>query len=102
MGFPPPPSGPEPGVSASPGSFDAGTTTKTIALPCGINISIPIPNISFTLPSLALILPALPSIGFSLKLSCDLSNPIDITGGISFGGGRKSNAPPDPDNDDSN
>ena len=109
MGFPPPPNFPSPGpapeapagisgsVSAS-ATFGAPTTKATI---CGF--SFPIPPIltltfgielSITLPNFP---PAFPLPWIKLVLSCDPNDPIDISGGIGFGGGRASNAEPDPD-----
>lgn len=62
-------------------------------------------KLSLKLPSfsLAIFLPfAFPpsltlAFNFNLQLNCDLSNPIDLSGGLAFGGGRIVCADPDPD-----
>lgn len=89
------------------GSVTAPSLTfgaAAVSLPCGINISIPIPSIGDILANIALNLPTLTlkfALPFKFELSCDLSNPIDITADIPFGGGRVAcfNASPD-DHDD--
>jgi hypothetical protein len=41
--------------------------------------------------------PPFPTFSFSLGLSCDLSNPINVTAGVKFGGGRKATGQTYPD-----
>jgi hypothetical protein len=74
-------------------------------LPCGFTIALPKIVLGLNLGLLLKLLLGLqlPSFFFAFSISCDLSNPINITAGLSlpFGGGRVPNAPPDPDLDDS-
>lgn len=85
-----------------PASGSVGFPGATVSLPCGFSIGLPAFGFGFQLPSLAFLLPG---IFAAFKLSCDLSNPVNITAGMtgaaaSFGGGRPNTAPPDPDLDD--
>jgi len=67
--------------------FDGGSFK--VASVCDITIKLPkfpLPPV-FVLPPIPFP-PPLPIPKFSFGLSCDLKNPIDITAGISFGGGR--------------
>ncbi len=110
MGFPPPPAGPDPSLpvpAAPPGfgpSVGAGVTTPpTAAQLCGFKFP---PTVffkfGFVLPPLPFQFPPpLPKVHVGLALNCDLSNPLSVSAGVSFGGGRASNAPADPDLDDS-
>ena len=117
MGSPPPDDAPAPidtsnaadsscsssnGVSGSAGGnigLDVGSTH--VATICGFSIDIPSLKFSISLFLALLIAFAIPfDFHLSFKLSCDLSNPIDISGGLSWAGGRCSNAPPDPDDDE--
>jgi len=41
--------------------------------------------------------PPLPFFSFSLSLNCDLNNPLSISGGLQWGGGRVASFDPDPD-----
>jgi hypothetical protein len=80
----------------------AGFPGVSISLPCGISLSLP----PFSISAVLSFLLNLPGIFFAFKLSCDLSNPINISAGLSgsagsFGGGRANSAPPDPDLNDS-
>lgn len=74
----------KPGVSVSFGAVGS----KTVASVCGFDFpfpTIPFPpafNLPFTFP------PKLPTIKFALKLTCNPRDPIDITAGIAYGGGR--------------
>jgi hypothetical protein len=100
MGSPPPQDYP-PSVSADASlDFPPGPTATicgySLALPrfkFGLSLFIKLP---FAFP------PAIPFPFLAFKLSCDPSNPVDITAGLKqpFGGGRTYNAPPDPDLDD--
>jgi hypothetical protein len=72
------------------------------ALPCGFALpALPKFKFGFTLPPLPFP-PNIPLPFIAFKLSCNLSSPIDVTGGLKlpFGGGRVNNAPPDPDLDE--
>lgn len=63
---------------------------------CQLKIQLPSISFKFKLPSLNLPFPPpLPSFGF--KLSCDPSKPIDVSVGLSFGGGRVACMDPSPD-----
>lgn len=53
-------------------------------------------SFGFNLPSIAFP-PALPSLNLAFSLSCDLANPVKVDADLKFGGGRASNADPDPD-----
>lgn len=65
----------QPGVNAGIGK---GAVVASI---CGLSIVLPTFTFGFTLPPFpALPIFTLPS--FSFKLSCDLKNPIDITGNL--------------------
>jgi hypothetical protein len=96
MGFPPPPAGPPP---AAPGaSVDAGLAdSPTAASLCGFKFP---PEIffkfGFKLPSINFP-PPLPIPHIQLALNCDLNNPLSVDAGLSYGGGRSSNADPNPD-----
>jgi len=99
MGFAPAPPGPPP---AAPGaSITVGMSTPTlpaIAI-CGLLFKFP-PAIffsfGFTLPTIPFP-PKIPLPYISLSLNCNLSNPLNVSAGLSYGGGRQSNADPDPD-----
>jgi hypothetical protein len=76
----------KPELNASPCEF----TFKLPSFTFGVNIpAIPFPPFAIPIPHLR------------LALSCDLSNPIDISASVSSGGGRVSNGDPSPDADDS-
>jgi hypothetical protein len=94
VGSPPPESFPSPSPTAG---TKFGTPAETLALPCGITLAIPpfVLGVSLTLPFQ--FPPALPTLNLHFKLSCDPTNPLDVTGGLAWGAGRTSNAPPDPD-----
>ncbi len=79
-------------------SVDFGKVgAKTVASVCGFELQIPtIPfppalNINFKFP------PALPKIKFGYALTCDPKDPIDITAGLGWGGGRLSCSDESPD-----
>lgn len=77
-------------------SFNAPEVNAQI---CGFSIRLPKFSISFLLPAINFP-PKLPIPRFSLQLTCDPSNPIDVSAGLGYGGGRTSNADPDPDASD--
>ena len=74
---------------------------EVVASICGFSLKIPdiFPPISINLPSLEDLLPKLPFPKLSFALSCDPNNPIDITAGLEFGGGRLPCQLPDQDNE---
>lgn len=76
--------------------------TKPDVQASGCTLSFKLPSFSFGfLLNLPPFPPPIPIPHLRLALSCDLSNPIDVSAGIDFGGGRTSNAPKSPDDDDS-
>lgn len=70
------------------------------ANPCEFSVSLPsLPSLSISIPSISL--PSLlPTFNLSLALSCNLDKPIDVSGGLSYGGGREAEFDPDPDDSD--
>jgi hypothetical protein len=62
-----------------------------------------LPNFTFGLkiPPFPPFPPPIPFPRFRLAISCDLSNPVDVSASIEPGGGRTSNADPSPDDDES-
>lgn len=101
MGSPPPENFPPPTVPTLGASF--ATPSATVALPCGLSASIPSwllkLGISISLPFA--FPPAFPKLNLRFKLTCDPNNPVDVSGGLSWGAGRASNVPPDPDDHES-
>ena len=100
MGSPPPPDAPsleEQDTVATNAQFSPGPPAASL---CGFVIpflsiffNINLPGIPFPI--------GLPTISILIGLNCSLSNPIDISGGVSYGGGRIASFDPDPDlNDD--
>lgn len=95
MGFPPPPAGPPPAAqqaAAVSAGFSAGPPVVSL---CGFTLPSFVFSIKFNLPSIFPL--PLPSFHFSIGLNCSLTNPLDISGGVSFGGGRVPTYDPDPD-----
>jgi|SRR5208282_410025 len=86
--FPAPPAG-GPSVAFPP------SPTASV---CGLSLGLPKFTLGFKLPSLSFP-PAIPIPFIAFKLSCNPTNPVDVTAGLKlpFGGGRPNNAPPDPD-----
>lgn len=76
------------------------TAPKVNASPCNFSLTLPKFTFGFVLPAFSFP-PPIPFPRLRLKLSCDLSNPVDISADFGPGGGRKSNADPSPDADDS-
>lgn len=70
------------------------------ASPCNFSFKLPSFSFGFTLPPIPFP-PPLPIPRFRLAISCDLHNPIDVSAGIDFGGGRVAQSDPSPDDDDS-
>lgn len=94
MGSPPPENFPPPAAASSGDSFAAPAAT---AGTCGISLAPPrfVFGVSLALPFA--FPPKPPSLNLSFKLSCDPTNPVDVSGGLAWGAGRESNVPPDPD-----
>lgn len=97
MGSPPPPDSPSPeqqdasaveaGFKQGPAVGDlCGFKLPSLIFEFGLNLDLP-----FAFP------PTIPIPKISLGLTCDLTNPIDVTAGIAYGGGRKATFDPDPD-----
>jgi hypothetical protein len=81
---------------------DASFTKPELnASPCEFKFKLPKFSFGLQLPGFKFPPFDLPIPHFKLTLSCDLSNPIDLTASIEPGGGRKSNNDPSPDDDDS-
>jgi hypothetical protein len=84
-------------------SVGTSLSVPPVTLPCGFTLALPKLTLGFSLKNLLKLLGLkIPSFFFAFSLSCDLSNPVNISAGLSlpFGGGRKPNAPPDPDLND--
>lgn len=71
------------------------------ANPCEFKLKLPSFTFGLVLPPIKFPPFDIPIPRFKLSLSCDLSNPIDVSAGLEFGGGRASNNDPSPDDDDS-
>jgi hypothetical protein len=80
-------------------SADAGfQDSKPAATLCGFKIPLPYLKFLINLPSISLNLPPFPpKIKISLGINCSLSNPVDFSAGLSWGGGRQGSFEPDPD-----
>jgi len=78
---------------------DFNTPAAEISGPCGLSLKIPSFSFGFTLPTLSFP-PAIPIPVFGFTLSCDPHDPIDLTAGLDYGGGRTPNHDPDPDAED--
>lgn len=98
MGTPPQPSGPAPGVTADVGLPPSPSATDL----CGFKFPPTLQfKIGFSLPSGGIQFPPqLPVPHLALALNCNASNPLSVNAGIAWGGGRKPNAPPDPDSEE--
>ncbi len=75
------------------------TPGATVSLPCGISVALPTWILGVPIPPSISFPPTFPpfSLSFHFRLSCDPTNPVSVTSGVPWGGGRTSNAPPDPD-----
>lgn len=96
MGYSPPPDAPHPDVQDAVKLVAGFAPGPPVASLCGFKL----PTFLFIL---ALLLPAfkfppftIPSFNFSLSLNCDLSNPLNLTADVAWGGGRVANYDPDP------
>lgn len=79
-------------------SVDAGFTKPEVeASLCNFKLKLPKFSLSFVLPDITILLPKIPIPFFHFAISCDLSQPIDISAGLSSGGGRQANFVADPD-----
>jgi hypothetical protein len=93
MGSPPPLDAPSPDVQDAAG-VDAGFSKGPPAAElCGFALPSLNFHFGFRLPGLGFP-PPLPSPFLALGLSCDANNPIDISGGVKWGGGRVGQADP--------
>lgn len=95
-GSPPPPDAPsveDQNLISAGASFEPGPPALSL---CGF--ALPTFRLAFTLklPNLPFP-PPLPFFNFSLSLNCDLSNPLSVSGGLSYGGGRVASFDSDPD-----
>lgn len=66
---------------------------------CGFKLALTIPGLSFNLPPIAFPprIDLLISFELALGINCLTENPLNVTGEVKFGGGRKPNVDPDPD-----
>jgi hypothetical protein len=97
MGSPPPPNYPSPSASASVDVVPAAPAATI----CGFAIGIPRLKFGLSISLAGLgFPPELPIPWLSLKLTCSLSDPVDVSGGLAFGGGRPVNSEPDPDDNE--
>lgn len=71
------------------------------ASPCNFSFTLPSFTFGINLPPFKFPPFELPIPRFKLMISCDLSKPVDVSAGVSFGGGRASNNDPCPDDDES-
>ncbi len=96
MGTAPPPDGPPPAQQqqiAADASFQAG---PPVAQLCGFKLPSLQFSFGFTLPPINFP-PKLPSLQAAIGLNCDTDNPLDISAGLDWGGGRVGTQDPDPD-----
>ena len=96
MGTAPPPDGPAPAAQQQQAQAAIFQLGPPVASLCGfklptLSINLSLPPVS--LPSLPFP-PKLPTFKLSIGINCASSNPLDISGGIAWGGGRVSNADP--------
>ena len=79
-----------------------GATTSTT---CGLSLALPKWTLGVSLPPLPIAFPPkFPPFSLSgfFKLSCDPTQPVTVTDNVPWGGGRESNAPPNPDDNEDN
>lgn len=97
MGMPPAPDLPLPDVQDAAGielGFALGPPAVSI---CGFALPLPSILLGIVLPSPLPIPPPIPIPKLAIGLNCSLDNPLDISAGIAFGGGRVGASDPDPD-----
>jgi hypothetical protein len=81
---------------------EAGFTKPELnASPCEFQFKLPSFSFGLIIPPFKFPPFDIPIPRFKLALSCDLSNPIDVSVGLDFGGGRVATFDPNPDDDDS-
>jgi hypothetical protein len=85
-------------MAGASASFSAPTIN---ASPCNFSFKLPKFTFGFVLPPFKFPPFDIPIPHFKLAISCDLSQPLDVSAGLSFGGGRKPNGDPSPDDDNS-
>lgn len=96
MGTPPQPAGPAPTAGGPSVDFPPSPSAQDLCgfkFPPGLNFTL-----GFSLPTGGIAFPPkiqLPHLG--LALNCQSSNPLAVNANVPYGGGRKPNAPPDPD-----
>ena len=76
--------------------FDGPTLN---ASPCNFQIGLPRFSFGFQLPSISFP-PPIPFPKFAFELSCSLDQPVNVSAGLEYGGGRQPAFDPDPDNED--
>jgi hypothetical protein len=115
MGFPPPVNAPPPpNLTLGVSTPDLDAILPSVAIP-GVDFSVGLPVspnaltlCGFTFPPAIFFdfgfslggfefPPKLPVLTLGLSINCSLSNPLSVSAGIKWGGGRASNAPSDPD-----
>jgi hypothetical protein len=72
---------------------------EEIALPCGLSFKVPTFLFGFTLPTIAFP-PPIPIPVFGFSLSCNPTDPINITAGLDYGGSRTPRYEQSPDETD--
>ena len=107
-GVPPPPDLPSPSASVDPNALIPSIPDVTVDLQfslsppvialCGFALptflfafGVKLPKLPFPIP------PKLPTFSLSLGIDCMMHNPVNISKGVKWGGGRKSTSEPDPD-----
>lgn len=96
MGSPPPPDAPpvaQQALATANAGFSPGPPAAEL---CGFKLPTFLFGIKFNLPPISFP-PPIPNFRLSLGLNCSLSNPINISAGVAYGGGRVPNSDPDPD-----
>jgi hypothetical protein len=93
--LPPPPPATASGVSASAG-FEPGPVAASL---CGFKLPFGRFKFGFKIPGIDFP-PKLPFPYVAFGINCNLSNPIDMSVGLKYGGGRQPNHGVDPDLDD--
>lgn len=98
MGAPPPPNYPPPADDAAvSGQFGVESQGPPVATICGFGIGQPKLKFGLSILIHFSFPPSIPLPWFSFTLQCDPSSPVDVSGGLPFGGGRPANGEPDPD-----
>ena len=95
MGFPPPPAGPSPSSLAQTKLSASFAASPPVASLCGFALPSFAFAIGFVLPTIFPL--PIPVFSISIGLNCSLTNPLDVSAGLSYGGGRVASSDPDPD-----